>query len=292
MPKTSVHRVISKDMSLTKLAPKFVPHILTDNQRHHRVALSETNLQSVRDEPRFLDKIITGDESWLSLYETETKIESCEWVERGQPRLRPIKALRSASPHKVMMIIFYDSYGVLLIHFVPHGETVDSDYYVTVLNLLKDRIRHKRPGMWKGGADGVTNRDFIIHHDNASPHVSAKTLGFFKDIRLLPHPQYFPDLAPCEFFMFPHIKSKLRGRRFPTMDALQEEVREILKNMEEHETHLFYNSIRHLAFRWKKCVAAEGHYFEGRKLQVDPISEAETSGDSSSSSDESDSDTE
>jgi len=30
------------------------------------------------------------------------------------------------------------------------------------------------------------------------------------------HPPYNPDLAPNDFFLFPHIKNKLRGQRFPT----------------------------------------------------------------------------
>ena len=114
--------------------------------------------------------------------------------------------------------------------------------------------------------------------------MSAKTLGFFKNIRLLPHPQYSPDLVPCDFFLFPHLKSKLRGQRFPTIDALKVEIRRILRVMEDSETELFYNSIRHLVFRWNKCVAAEGHYFEGWKIEIDPVSEAETSGESTAES--------
>ncbi len=152
LPATSVQRVLTKDLNLTKIAPKFVPHILNDRQHAHRVAICQQNLESVHTEKYFLEKIITRDECWVSCYENESKIESCEWVFRGEPRIRPIKALHSPSPKKVMLILFCDFSGLLLIHYVPKNETVDSDYYIAVLKKLKDRIRHKRPGMWQGGA--------------------------------------------------------------------------------------------------------------------------------------------
>ncbi len=287
LSQTSVQRILTKDLKLTKIAAKFVPHMLNDRQRAHRARICRQNLESVRTEKYFLEKIITGDECWVSLYENQTKIESCEWVYRGDPHIRPIKALRSPSPRKVMLILFCDFSGPLLIHFVPKKETVDSDCYISVLKLLKDRIRHKRPGMWAGGADGQTDRDFYLHHDNASPHVSAPTLGFIgnSNIRLLPHPQYSPDLAPCDFFIFPYMKKQLRGRRFPNLESLKAEVTQILKSM---NSNLFEMAIRNLAVRWKKCEAVEGHYFEGWKLEIDDISEAEVTTEESASEPETD----
>lgn len=285
LSKSSCHRVLHKDLNLSKVALKFVPHILTENQACHRKHISELNLESVRSEPRFLETIISGDETWISVYENETKFESCEWVERGNHRLRPIKALRCTSSRKCMMILFFDMYGVLLLEFVPRNETVDADYYIGVLKRLKDRIRHKRAGMWTGGRDGKTDRDFKLHQDNASPHVCAKTLGFIgeNNINLLPHPQYSPDLAPCDYFVFPFIKKEMRGRRFPNLKAAQDEVRSIVKNKMTPE--MFTLSLKLLAYRWKKCVAMEGQYFKGRHVVVEPPSEAENSSSESSDSD-------
>jgi hypothetical protein len=33
-------------------------------------------------------------------------------------------------------------------------------------------------------------------------------------IPVVPHPPYSPDLAPCDFFLFPRLKSTLKGKRF------------------------------------------------------------------------------
>jgi hypothetical protein len=40
---------------------------------------------------------------------------------------------------------------------------------------------------------------------------------------VIPYPPYSPDLAPCEFFLFPKVKLKLKGRRFDTIEEIQAE---------------------------------------------------------------------
>jgi hypothetical protein len=39
----------------------------------------------------------------------------------------------------------------------------------------------------------------------------------------IPHPPYSHDLAPCDFFLFPKMKLKLKGRRFDTTEEIQAE---------------------------------------------------------------------
>jgi hypothetical protein len=38
---------------------------------------------------------------------------------------------------------------------------------------------------------------------------------------MVPHPPYSPDLAPCDFFLFPRIKMKLKVRRFDDVDTIK-----------------------------------------------------------------------
>ncbi len=282
LPATSVQRVLTKDLNLTKIAPKFVLHILNDRQHAHRVAICHQNLESVRTEKYFLEKIITGDECWVSCYENESKIESCEWVFRGEPRIRPIKALRLPSPKKVMLILFCDFSGPLLIHYVPKDETVDSDYYISILKKLKDRIRHKRPGMWQGGPMVKLTAIFICTKTMPPPmsqlqHWDSLGQTTSSSCHILSTVQIWLLVI---FFIFPYLKKQLRGRRFPNLEALKNEIKCVLTNMSED---LFEMAIRNLAVRWKKCEAAEGHYFEGRKLEIDDISEAEVTMEESAS---------
>ncbi len=272
MVQTSVHRVLHIDLDYSKLSCKFVPHVLTDEQRRHRVKLCQDNLELVRTVPKFLDKIITRDECWVSIFENHTKLESCQWLPKGSDR--PTKALRARSTKKTMLTVFFDICGVILIDFAPQGVTIDADYYCSVLKKLKNRIRKKRPGMWRGGVDGQTDHDFVLHHDNAPSHTAARTLALIGEsgIDLLAHPQYSPDLAPADFFLFSILKQKLCRRKFATIPEVQDEVCRIFKAIDEED---FTSAIRELGIRWKKCIKAEGSFFEVRHVEVDPVSEAE-----------------
>ncbi len=180
---STVHKVIKKDLKLSKKAAKHVPRVLTEEQRRHRMNLSEINLECVRSEKHFLDKVITGDETWISLYQNETKMESCQWLPTGS--VRPLKALKSGTGKKTMLILFHDAYGVIHMEFVPPGETVDSEFYCQVLERLLNKIRHKHLGMWTGGVDGSTNCDFRLLHDNATPHTSFITLAYIGEHDIL-----------------------------------------------------------------------------------------------------------
>ena len=63
-------------------------------------------------------------------------------------------------------------------------------------------------------------RRIILRHYNARSHTSAQTRDFLRtgNIELMGHPAYSPDLAYNDFFLFPHIKNKLRGQRFLTSE--------------------------------------------------------------------------
>ncbi len=121
-----------------------------------------------------------------------------------------------------MAILFFDTVGVVHLEFLPRGQTINTDYWIAVVKRLKESICRKRQVMWKGGFDGQTDRDFILHMDNAPVHVSVPALAFYGEdgINLLAHPAYSPDLAPCNFWAFPALKKQLRSHKFANVDAL------------------------------------------------------------------------
>ncbi len=192
-----------------------------------------------------------------------------------------------------MMTVFWDVCGILLVDFLPRGETMDSEYYCGLLKKLKDCIRHQCPGMWKGGVDRHTDRDFLFHQDNAGIHTSNETIAFFglNDFKLVAHPQYSPDLAPCDFFLFPFLKKHLRSHRFANLIELQTEIKNVFKHI---TPEMFEEAFKAWAFRWKKCVLSLGSYFEGKGVEVDDVSIAadDSSTDSESSQEEDNTDEE
>jgi histone-lysine N-methyltransferase SETMAR len=58
----------------------------------------------------------------------------------------------------------------------------------------------------------------MLLHDNASSHKATIVREYLKQEQVveLPHPPYSPDLAPCDFFLFPSLKNNLAGRKYQT----------------------------------------------------------------------------
>jgi hypothetical protein len=71
---------------------------------------------------------------------------------------------------------------------------------------------------------------------------------------------YSPDLAPCDFFLFPKMKLKLKGRQFDTIEEIQAELQRVLDTLTEKD---FQEESQKLRRRWDRCLYAGGSYFEG-----------------------------
>jgi hypothetical protein len=58
----------------------------------------------------------------------------------------------------------------------------------------------------------------MLYHDSTLPHNSVLTQQFMakQEMAVIPHQPHSPDMAPCDYFIFPKINLKLEGRRFDT----------------------------------------------------------------------------
>jgi hypothetical protein len=94
---------------------------------------------------------------------------------------------------------------------------------------LRERIRRKRPELWKNG--------FILHHDNAPERTALSVKQFLaeKQIAVLEHPLYSPDLAQCDFFLFHKVKSVLKGTRFASVSEVKKKMTELLRRLTDDE---------------------------------------------------------
>jgi histone-lysine N-methyltransferase SETMAR len=190
-------------------------------------------------------------------YDVETKVQSSQWVSKKSPR--PKKARQVSSHFKVMLTVFFDSEGFVHYKFLPQGRTVNKEYYLEVMQSLCEAARKKRPDAWR------ENR-WIPQHDNAPLHSSLPVRDFFAEhaTTVLPHPPYSPDLAPADFFLFPKLKSTLKGRRFESIDAIKTNSLAHLCSI--HKT-AFQECFRTLQKRWQQCIQSRGKYFEGDKAE-------------------------
>ena len=134
-------KILREDLHMSKIAAKWVPHALTEQQKWCRYETCRIHLERYQDEgENLLNNIITIDETWIRAYEPELKRQSAEWKHEGLPRRQIFR--ENPSPVKLMVILAYDIQGVILCHFVLHGETVNTQYYAAYLqNHLRRAVR-------------------------------------------------------------------------------------------------------------------------------------------------------
>jgi transposase len=65
-------------------------------------------------------------------------------------------------------------------------------------------------------------------------------------IPVVPHPPYSPDLAPCDFFLFPRLKSTLKGKRFQNVAEIQLSTTRQLKAIPKQAYQTWIE-------KWKDC---------------------------------------
>jgi len=83
-------------------------------------------------------------ETWLYHYDPETKQESMEWRHSGSPRPKNIRVQKSAG--NILGSISWDQDGILLIDYLPKGQTINVEYYSSLLVQLKDILKKKHRG--------------------------------------------------------------------------------------------------------------------------------------------------
>ena len=107
----TVHTIIREELKMRKICAKFVPRVLREDQKERCCHDSRKMVELINSDPAVLDALVTCDESWIYCYDPETKTQSSQWMHAGSPR--PMKARQGKSTHKLLMIPFFDSTGMI-----------------------------------------------------------------------------------------------------------------------------------------------------------------------------------
>ena len=249
----TVHQIIHQELDMRKLTARWVPRLLNEDQKKKRLEICQNLLTRAESEQEeFWSRLITMDESWLPFFMPETKLQSRMWCARGDPP--PVKAKTLPSSQKVMISVFWDAEGLILVDYLPKGKTINSEYFC---NLLREDLRKHL----KNRRRGKLSSKPILQMDNATPHTALLTKELLASLgwEILPHPPYSPDLAPSDFHLFPRLKEPLRGKNFSSLEEMKEAVELWRKNTKRtfYEDGLFS-----LLKRWRKCIASGGDYIE------------------------------
>ncbi|VVC38688.1 Transposase, type 1 [Cinara cedri] len=201
-----VQTKLTTDLDMRRVAAKFVPKLLSDEQKENRKRIATDLLERSESDEFFLKSIITGDETWVYGYDPETKVQSSQWKTPDSPR--PKKARQVRSQVKVMLTVFS----------------------TTKVLFIMNAVRRKRPEFKESGS-------WKWHHDNAPAHSVHVVQQFLAkhDIPVVSQPPYSPDLAPCDYFLFPKIKIALKGKRFQDVDEIKQNATEQLRGVSKND---------------------------------------------------------
>ena len=236
-------------LRVSKVSSRWVPHSLSDGQKITWVEWCCEMLRRYNNGNSCRDsEIITGDETCICQYDPETKCHSSAW---GFPNDdRPVKVKRAKSVGKKMELIFFAVATVPL----EHQRTVTAQWYTTVaLPQVLQKLREKRP---RAGLRGI-----LLHYYNASAHATHLTMNFLKGLLC----GCWPILLTVQtwhlgdFFLFPTVKARLPGKRFPTPEGVVATYQGESCALDYSDWHQYFESWFR---RMRRCIDAQGEYFE------------------------------
>ena len=215
----TIRSIIHGQLGFKKFKAKWIPKMLSVDQMRVKVETSKRMLDLYMSNPEDFHARLVTDNTWIYYHDPLTINEAAEWrhEESPNPKVPQLSNPCPKSKSKVMLSIFWDSKGPLLLDYLPKNTTVTGAYYANlqVMTRLRDSIKANKRGMLK--------KIPLLLHDNAPSHKShiaqeaIRNCGF----KQAEHPPYCPDLAPSDFYLFPIAKQALRGKSFDEEDALE-----------------------------------------------------------------------
>jgi hypothetical protein len=122
---------------------------------------------------------------------------------------------------------------IVYFEFLEQGRTVNQHCYLEILARLHEAVCRRRPELWPDA--------WILHHDV----LAVREFLAKKSIMKLDHPPYLPDLAPCDFWLFPKLKTTLKGQGFSGIADIQGHVTTILQSIPEEGFQKCFEQWKH-----------------------------------------------
>lgn len=247
---TAIKTILHDHLAVRKLCARWIPHNLKEGEKKARVDWCKKIIKRFdHGRSKTVYDIVTGDESWIYCYEPESKRQSTQWVFPDEDN--PTKVKRARSTGKQMVASFFTRTGHVATVALPLKSTLNAEWYTTIcLPEVLRKVREKRP-----------RGKILFHHDNARPHIADRTTNYLtqEGVELLKPPTYSPDLSPCDFFLFPTIKNKMRGLRFDSAEAAVQTYENLVSEVTPEQWAKCFQDWFH---RMQKCIDCHGEYFE------------------------------
>ena len=233
-----------KDLGYVQKIGAWIPYQLTESQKEQRVTICN-NLLLRRCSTEWLKHIMTGDEKWLLYFNQTCKRQ---WVLKGETPESKVKP--DMKKKKAIFSVWWDYEGIIYRELVPHGTTMTATFYCSQIDHLQEALQEKRPEKDK----------ILLLHDNASPHTVKVTRKKLQQLgqSVLPHPAYLPDLSPSDYYLFRHLSTFLKEKRYNNDEQL---ILDIDNFFSSHSSQFYRDAIFQFPQRWTDVVDVGGIYY-------------------------------
>jgi histone-lysine N-methyltransferase SETMAR len=124
--------ILHEELDMKKLCTRWVPRLLTADQKRTRTKISEECLERInKNKTDFVHQFITMDETSIHHYTPESKQQSKQWTKAGCSARKKTRLVPSAG--KVTASVFWDAEGILFIDYLEKGKAITREYYSNLL---------------------------------------------------------------------------------------------------------------------------------------------------------------
>lgn len=262
--KSSVHRILRQDLKM-KAYQISVHQGLTANSMLARRTMCAWFLRQLEQAEDFLKSIWFSDEAHFYLNGNVNSRNYRHWATE-----RPDEVIqRNLHVQKATAWVALSARGVIGPFWFcdENGATVTvtADRYISVLGQFWRSLGrfcgHERANQW-------------LMQDGATPHTAKRVIKWLRDhfderviSRLMDHPwaPHSPDLNPLDFFLWGHLKDKMSGEQFETLDELKNRVQQLARAVTTQQCE---DTIHHFVYRLTSCLERGGGHFEHFFLNV------------------------
>ena len=134
----SVQTILKKRLDLTKVCARWVPHLLTEEQKTQSLKCAQELLKTYKGcNSRVISNLLTGVETWMHIFEPQKRADNKQWKRKDQKR--PCIAKRTISSKKILYAFFFNSSRPVVQVSCLFGHTVTSRFYKnSVLKKVKE----------------------------------------------------------------------------------------------------------------------------------------------------------
>jgi histone-lysine N-methyltransferase SETMAR len=173
-------------------------------------------LEKIEEDPDFLNSVVTCDETWLFQYDPETKRQSMQWRTTHSPRPKStnVRIQDQGNPRRFLRYSrnYYDSV-----------RTTRSNHESDVLHWAFDKVSRKNSKKETGVVEEWL--DSPPGQCSTAQCTIGSTVSGKKQVPVLHHAPYSPDLAPCDFFLFLKLNICWREHIFDPLKTSREKRR-------------------------------------------------------------------